>query len=75
MQYRSGLTHQIVEDFTSNYQSLKSSKELSQPFVYVSSDGEMKLITDYLEAGSEDSIFAVTVAEDGWMEYLAFHES
>jgi hypothetical protein len=35
----------------------------------------VKLVTDFVNNEEDEEIFAVSVAEDGWMEFLAFSMS
>lgn len=47
----------------------------AQPFVYVNNDGGMKLVTNVVDSiGGEDEIFALSMAQDGFVEFLAFQE-
>lgn len=72
---KSSLSNTIFNHFSSNYQQLNNEKNSSQPFVYVDPNGSVKFLTSIVEEGSEESdIFAVSVAEDGWMEFLALQE-
>ena len=74
----------LFDEFSSSYQSYNSSYSTSgtssenaeeKPFVYVDTEGNVKLLTDMVDDdGSEEGIFAVSMAEDGWMEYLALQE-
>ena len=74
---KSSLSNTIFNHFSSNYQQLEKTKQhSSQPFVYVDPNGSVKFLTNIVEDGSDESdIFAVSVAEDGWMEFLALQES
>ncbi|MCT4642542.1 MAG: hypothetical protein N4A33_09635 [Bacteriovoracaceae bacterium] len=59
----------IFSSFKSAYQSYHHNQN---PFVYVDQEGNIKLLTDVVsDDGKDDGIFAVGVAEDGWMEFLA----
>lgn len=71
----------LFDDFSSSYQSYKSTYSSTsdtseaKPFVYVDTQGNVKLLTDIVDDdGFEEGIFAVSMAEDGWMEYLALQE-
>jgi hypothetical protein len=70
----------LFQDFVSTYQicskpSVENLKLESRPFVYVNSDGEIKLITDVVDSiGGKDEIFALSIAQDGYMEFLAFQD-
>ena len=73
----SSTTKKSFEDFLSNYQTMSTQPQAhSQPFVFVDTN-EIKLVTSLVDEldTAEDSIFAVSMAEDGWMELLALHES
>ena len=38
-------------------------------------DGSIKLVTNVVDSlGGEDEIFALSIAEDGFVEFLAFQE-
>tara|TARA_B100001971_G_scaffold213155_1_gene245520 strand:- start:111487 stop:111714 length:228 start_codon:yes stop_codon:yes gene_type:complete len=72
---KSSLSNTIFNHFSSNYQQFNNEKNSSQPFVYVDPNGSVKFLTSIVEEGAEESdIFAVSVAEDGWMEFLALQE-
>jgi hypothetical protein len=68
----------LFDEFSSSYQSYNtthSDPSTSKPFVYVDTAGNVKLLTDMIDDdGSDEGIFAVSMAEDGWMEYLALQE-
>ena len=73
--FKAPLTATVVEEFLSSYQSLNHARRSSSntPFVYVDQNG-VKLVTNVVNAESDnsDGIFALSVANDGWMEMLAF---
>ena len=70
---KSGISSTLFNDFVSSYQSYQSAvKNSHSPFVFVGEQGEVKLVTDIVDNNEDDEIFAVSVAEDGWMEFLAF---
>lgn len=71
---KSSLTRNLFNQFTTNYQTLElENYSLTQPFIYVDNDGSIKLLTDMVKNScGEDDIFAVSVGEDGWMQYLAY---
>ena len=73
---KSALSATLFDEFSSSYQSYNPSETSeSKPFVYVDTEGNIKLLTDMVDDdGSEEGIFAVSMAEDGWMEYLALQE-
>jgi hypothetical protein len=75
--FKTGLTATIYENFLDSYQSFETKKSSSNtPFVYVDENG-IKIITDIVNESdnSADGVFAVSVAEDGWMEFLALYEN
>lgn len=74
--FTSPITAFMYESFLSSYQSLKKSSS-SQRNAYVYADkGGIRFIADLIDDDSfkEDSVFALSVAEDGWMELLALYE-
>lgn len=76
--YKTHLTATVFKDFSSCYQHFTSQKAKSpdQPFVYVDADG-VKLITNVVDdefAGS-DGVFALSMAQDGFVEMLTLHEA
>lgn len=69
---QSPLATSIFNQFSSNYQTYSQDQN---PFVYVDQNGNIKLLTDVVnDNGSSNGIFAVSVAEDGWMEFLSLNE-
>ncbi len=71
--YKTHLTATVFKDFSSCYQHFtsQSAKSPDQAFVYVDASG-VKLLTsvvDELNAAS-DEIFAISVAQDGYVELL-----
>lgn len=75
--YKAPLTATVFKDFSSCYQHFTSSASPSsgQPFVYVDSFG-VKLVTNVVEKMSaRDGVFALSMAEDGWVEMLAIYEA
>ena len=73
--FKAPLTSSVVEDFLSTYRSLVSPSLNSAPFVYVDRDGVRLVASISGEKDSErEGIFALSVAEDGWMEMLATQE-
>jgi hypothetical protein len=73
---KSGISSSLYDEFVSSYQSLHPNhSESEKPFVYVGEQGEMKLVTEFVDDVSDGEIFAISVAEDGWMEFLAFSAS
>lgn len=76
MFFKSKLTQSLFDEFTSSYQSYQTEKKPGTPFVYVGDNGTVKLVTDVISDDSEaDGIFAVSVAEDGWVEFLALNDA
>jgi hypothetical protein len=76
--YKAPLTATVFKDFSSCYQHFTSPhQEISEPpFVYVDASG-VKLVTNVvgeMELGP-DGVFALSVAEDGWVEMLAMYEA
>lgn len=75
--YKAPLTATVFKDFSSCYQHFTSSSAASsvQPFVYVDSFG-VKLVTNVVEKmTAKDGVFALAMAEDGWVEMLAIYEA
>jgi hypothetical protein len=76
--YKAPLTATVFKDFSSCYQhfsSQTSSASPSQPFVYVDSSG-VKLVTGVVdEMSGPEGVFAMSMAEDGWVEMLAIYEA
>lgn len=80
---KSSLSNQLFDHFTASYQSLPESLSgtdndnvLATPFVYVDHEGVVKLLTNVVDDSlSADGVFAVSVAEDGLMEFLAVQDA
>jgi hypothetical protein len=76
--YKAPLTATVFKDFSACYQHFASQKSASpdQPFVYVDSSG-VKLVTNVVDenGAAQDGVFALSVAEDGWVEMLAMYEA
>ena len=73
--YKTHLTATVFKDFSSCYQHLNSTKNShANPFVYVDATG-VKLVTDVIDDESGEGIFALSVAQDGWVEMLAINEA
>lgn len=71
-----GTTKRSYREFLSNYQTLSTqSRSSCQPFVFVDTN-EIRLVTSMVDElnTAEDDIFAVSIAEDGWMELLALYK-
>ncbi|MEX0799085.1 MAG: hypothetical protein WD025_06555 [Bacteriovoracaceae bacterium] len=72
---KSSLSANLFQTFVSTYQKIQHSNAPDIPFVYVDSDGSVKLLTNVIdENDGHDGIFALSMAEDGWMEFLAMQE-
>lgn len=76
--YKTHLTATVFKDFSACYQHFTSqqSKSPDQAFVYVDASG-VKLLTgvaDDLDKAS-DGIFALSLAQDGFVEMLTMHEA
>jgi hypothetical protein len=76
--YKAPLTATVFKDFSACYQHFSSQHALNpeQPFVYVDADG-VKLVTGVVDeqSASNDGVFAMSVAGDGWVEMLAMYEA
>lgn len=75
--YKAPLTATVFKDFSSCYQHFtsQSTSAQQQPFVYVDSSG-VKLVTNVVDEGeSTDGVFALSMAQDGWVEMLAMYEA
>jgi hypothetical protein len=77
--YKAPLTATVFKDFSSCYQHFTSrphqSSVQSQPFVYVDAEG-VKLVTSVVdEQDAPDGVFALSMAEDGWVQMLALSEA
>ena len=65
----------MFNQFASSYQAYTEETPSENPFVYVDTEGNVKLLTNVVEDdGNVEGIFAVSVAEDGWMEFLALQD-
>ncbi len=74
--YKAPLTASVFKDFSACYQhfSAQSSPQSDQAFVYVDAQG-MKVITNVVEDDhSADGVFALSVAQDGFVQMLALYE-
>ena len=75
--YKAPLTATVFKDFSSYYQQLQSPMNpanAASPFVYVDSSS-IKLVTGVVEEEGPDGIFALSLAEDGFVEMLSFSEA
>ncbi len=75
--YKAPLTASVFSKFASKYQSFSTPSQQNAilgPYVYVDSNG-FKLVADIVEDSHSDAdgIFALSVAQDGWMEMLALY--
>jgi len=72
---KSAISSSLFNEFSSTYQTYSEDHETLTPFVYVDQEGNIKLLTNVVQDdGNMDGIFAVSVAGDGWMEFLALQE-
>ena len=75
--YKTHLTATVFKDFTSCYHHFQSpNNSVEKPFVFVDASG-VKLITDIISDGfsEEEGIFALAMAEDGFVEMLSMEEA
>lgn len=74
--YKTHLTATVFKDFSSCYRHLDPTSKNSpeKPFVYVDASG-VKLITDVAEYSEEEGIFAVAMAQDGFVEMLSIEQA
>ncbi len=74
--YKAPLTATVFKDFSSCYQHFSSRPVKNEPFVYVDSSG-VKLLTGVVDEKSTnpEGIFALSLAEDGFVEMLALSEA
>jgi len=74
--FKTKMTQSLFSDFSASYQSFSTTeKNSSSPYVYVDQDG-VRLLTDVVdENGAQDGVFAVALAQDGWVEMLALYEA
>lgn len=75
--FKAPLTAFVVANFISSYQSFASPSpyQSTEPFVYVDHNG-VKLVTNVLDEKNDggEGVFALSMAQDGWVEMLALHE-
>ncbi len=75
--YKAPLTASVFKDFSACYQHFtgQASQPSEQPFVYVDSTG-VKLVTNVVGENdtSPDGVFAISMAQDGWVQMLAMDE-
>lgn len=76
--FKSPLTRSQYQQFVSDYQSVSNqaqskSSNMTTAFVYVDKE-HVRLVTDVMDELSDEGVFAVSIAEDGWMELLAVSE-
>jgi hypothetical protein len=76
--YKTPLTATVFKDFSSCYQHFTSQQPKSpdEPFVYVD-HSSVKLVTSVVDDLGESThgIFALSMAQDGWVEMLSFFEA
>ncbi len=76
--YKTHLTATVFKDFSSCYQHFTSQKSThsESPFVYVDASG-VKLITDVVDDqdSAGEGIFALSMAQDGFVEMLALQKA
>ena len=73
---KSSLSEALFNNFISSYQSLTTIETGQKPFVFVGNDGSVKLLTNViLNNENDEGIFAVSVAQDGLMEFLSMHSA
>lgn len=69
---KSSLSSNLFHNFVSSYQKFQSSDSPDIPYVFVDADGSFRLLTNVIDQnGSTDGIFALSMGENGWMEFLA----
>jgi hypothetical protein len=74
--YKAPLTTTVFKDFSSCYQHFSNYSPQNEPFVYVDSCGVRYLTSVVEDMGfSKEGIFALSVAEDGFVEMLALHDA
>ncbi|HXH31712.1 MAG TPA: hypothetical protein VNJ01_12935 [Bacteriovoracaceae bacterium] len=76
--YKAPLTATVFKTFSSGYHHLASLNidRPEEPFVYVDARG-VKLVTNVMDEleSSPDGVFALSMAQDGWVEMLALYEA
>ncbi len=74
--FRIPLTRSLFQGFISTYQSANY-PTISKPYVYVDDLGNVKLLANMIDGPlqSDGDYFAVAVANDGFIEYLAMQET
>ena len=72
--YKAPLTATVFKDFSACYKHFSSQSSKNGPYVYVDSSG-VKLLTNIVDEKdiNSEGIFALSVAEDGFVEMLAIH--
>lgn len=72
---KSRLSSSLFQNFVSSYQSLSKNEPNQNSFVFVSPDGSVKYLTNLMnDFEGKESFFALSVAGDGWMEFLTLQE-
>lgn len=71
--FKTGLSISLYREFLSSYQGSSQNHHSSStvPYVYADKDGIKYIASMIDQDGSEGDIFATSVAEDGWIEYLS----
>jgi hypothetical protein len=78
--YKAPLTASVFKDFSACYQHFTSQSynesSTDQPFVYVDAQG-VKILTNLVDDqdSSPEGVFALSVAQDGWVQMLAMYEA
>ena len=74
--FKSSHTKLLYQEFIKDYQQLRSNHPQNSPFVYVDPAGVIKLLTNVVgsDEGGENDIFGVSIAENGWMEFLSIND-
>jgi hypothetical protein len=76
--FKNPLTSLVVSNFLSHYQSLQPAGSASStPYVYVDLNG-VKFVTQVVNGKKfqgKDSVFALSMCGDGWMEMLAMDDT
>lgn len=72
---KSSLSSSLFQNFASSYQQFQPTDSSNIPFVFVDTHGSVKLLTSVIDLdGGAEGIFAQSMAENGWMEFLALRE-
>jgi len=72
--YKAPLTGTVFKDFSSLYQHFNPGPVHSeQAFVYVDAQG-FRLVSSILNENDENDVFALSIANDGYVEMLAIQK-